>query len=406
MKLTLINQYYPPDFAPTGHLAASLAEHRAEFGDDVTVITSAGGYASADTSPEPIEKPRTRVIRLRTLELGRGSLARQALDYSAFYAGALWQMSHLPAQDVVIALTTPPWIGWAGWLHKWRHPGSKLVIWIMDAYPEAAERFGTVKPGSAISRVARTVSKGLLTRADGVVALDSAMKDLLTSHYALEQTGPPVTVISNWEPPTSFSTNRMADGWSPPPEIEEQFTVLYLGNAGRGHDFATALDAAHQLHEESVAFLFVGGGPQWERLKEARNTLDLQNLHLLDYVPRELLASVMTQADCGLIVMRDDALGVISPSKLHGYLAMGLPVIYVGPEGSNVDEAIRKFGLGVSLRHGDRAGLVAFIRKLSLDPDYKDGLSQNAKVAFKTDYSDSAALPKFDRLLNELAQPQ
>ena len=99
-----------------------------------------------------------------------------------------------------------------------------------------------------------------------------------------------------------------------------------------------------------------------------RADLDLRNLHLLDYLPRESATSVMSKADCGLIVLRDDALGVMSPSKLHGYLAMSLPVIYVGPEDSNVDEAIKSFDCGISLRHGDAEGMVRFISDLAADP--------------------------------------
>ena len=52
-------------------------------------------------------------------------------------------------------------------------------------------------------------------------------------------------------------------------------------------------------------------------------------------------------------------LGVMSPSKLHSNLAMSLPVIYIGPVKSNVDDAIQRFDFGVSIRHGDVDCLVA-----------------------------------------------
>ena len=48
MRITIVNQYYPPDMSPTAHLVASLAEHRARRGDEVTVVTSAARY-TADT---------------------------------------------------------------------------------------------------------------------------------------------------------------------------------------------------------------------------------------------------------------------------------------------------------------------------------------------------------------------
>ena len=47
MRVTIINQFYKPDLSATAHLAASLAEDRAKRGDEVTVITSSGGYVEA-----------------------------------------------------------------------------------------------------------------------------------------------------------------------------------------------------------------------------------------------------------------------------------------------------------------------------------------------------------------------
>lgn len=39
----------------------------------------------------------------------------------------------------------------------------------------------------------------------------------------------------------------------------------------------------------------------------------------------------------------------MSPVNLHANLAMGLPVPFIGPSGCNVEEAIERFGCGVSL---------------------------------------------------------
>jgi UDP:flavonoid glycosyltransferase YjiC (YdhE family) len=85
----------------------------------------------------------------------------------------------------------------------------------------------------------------------------------------------------------------------------------------------------------------------------------------------------------------------MSPSKLHANLAAGLPVVYVGPEGSNVDEAIQRHGVGRSLRHGDVEGLVRAVRELAAD----DGVRARARRAFEEHYSDAAALPAFDAVL-------
>jgi hypothetical protein len=112
----------------------------------------------------------------------------------------------------------------------------------------------------------------------------------------------------------------------------------------------------------------------------------------------------MAAATCALITLRDDFAGVISPSKMHANLAMGLPILYVGPAGSNVDEAIESYKCGISLRHGDIQGFVEFIRDLKHDPSKLQTLRENARRAFEEAYSDQQALPKMDRVLDSLFQ--
>ena len=108
----------------------------------------------------------------------------------------------------------------------------------------------------------------------------------------------------------------------------------------------------------------------------------------------------MARADCALITLEDLMLGVMSPSKLHANLAMSLPVIYVGPRRSNVDEAIERFGCGVSLRPGDAEGLVFIVRELMKNREKHIELRQRARKAFEEAYCDFRTLPQFDRVID------
>jgi glycosyltransferase involved in cell wall biosynthesis len=111
-------------------------------------------------------------------------------------------------------------------------------------------------------------------------------------------------------------------------------------------------------------------------------------------------------ADAALITLRDEMLGVMSPSKLHAALAMGVPVVYVGPAGGNVHEAIERFGCGASLRHGDVDGLVHFLERLRAQPSLRADLSAKARLAFETAYSDHVGLVRFDALLDGQTSPR
>lgn len=402
MRLTIVNQFYVPDLAPTGHLAASLAEHRASRGDEVTVVAGCGAYVGGGhASGDELGGPR--VIRVWTPGLGKRTALSRILDYSVFFLLAAWRLATLPRQDVIVAMTTPPYILWAALIHKLFHRRTRIVLWNMDCYPEAAERSGVIRAGGIVSRVLAGLNRFAFPRLDAIVCLDEAMASLLRSRYERPGRGLAIWVIPNWERAADFP--RTAAGGNLTAEdaaiVDGRFVVLYTGNRGRGHRFDAVVEAADCLRDEPVRFLFVGGGSQTGFIEQAVASRRLENISLLSYVTADRLRGLMGAAHCGLITLRDEMLGVMSPSKLHGNLAMGLPVLYLGPKNSNVDHAIRKCGCGVSLRHDDGAGLAASIRMMMREPERMRALSRRAREAFESMFCDRRTLPQFDVLLEQ-----
>lgn len=401
MRLTLLNQFYAPDISPTAQLAASLAEHRAALGDEVTVVTGRAGYLEGLAgATAPVAGRGVRVRRVWTPDLGKSSVARRVVGYVAYLVGSLLRVLVLPRQDVVVAMTTPPFTVVLALLHKALHPRTRVVLWSMDCYPDAAERFGELAPGGLVSRVLRRVNRAVFARLDHVVVLDGAMGELLTGQYAAGPGRPPTSVVPNWERASLFPADADVPAWDGWDDLgvdrAGRLVVLYLGNTGVGHQFGTVVDAADRLGDEAL-FVFIGGGARRPALADAVAARGLSNVVLRDYVPKEDTASVMAGADAALITLDERSLGVMSPSKLHANLAAGLPVLYVGPPASNVDEAIGRFGCGTSVREGDVDGLVAAVRALAGDTG---DLRRRARAAFDEAYCDLATLPRLDAVLD------
>ncbi len=437
-RVTLVNQFYPPDISPTAHLTASLAAHLAAGGDEVTVVTGGEGYVKGAARGHDRTEDGVHVVRLWTPALGKGSIVKRLSDYLSFLAGATVALVRLPRQDVVISLTTPPFVLLSAVAHKLVRRRCRVVLWSMDCYPDVIERLGSrtqggpvvrvgrrsprtwaletargllqpiasLRRGGPASRLLRAVNRWAFRRVDHVVALDEAMRDLLLEGYGSEGgTRPPASVIPNWEALDAFPPDP------PPPwvgyheaDLDDRFVVLYLGNLGYGHRIRTAIDAAELLRDDAdVAWLFMGGGARWEQLAGMAATGGVADRVVRrDYVPKVDTPGVMAGAGCALILLSDEALGVMSPSKLHANLAAGLPIVYVGPEGSNVDAAIARHGCGVSLRTGDVTGLATAVRRLRDDAGWRAELSAAARRAFEEAYCDRATLPQWDAVLDGL----
>ena len=404
MRVALINQFYPPDVSPTAHLCASLAEHRAASGDRVTVITSRSGYVRGFT--REAASGGVDVRRVWSTRWGSRSRRRRFFDWATYYFSALFAVARLPAQDVIISLTTPPYIALAAILHRFFHRRTRIILWNMDCYPEAIERTGMVPTEGLVSRTMRAMNRLVFQRIDHLICLDRAMESLLRQ-YKPRDRDLPTTIIPNWERAALF------ENLNPPPmqwdaktaaTLRDRFIVLYLGNAGYGHEFATTIEAATLLRNEPVVFLFVGGGAMLPSIDQQARARGLANILVHDYVPKEQTPSVMRDAGCALITLEEQVAGVMSPSKLHANLAMGLPILYIGPRDTNVDEAITRFSCGISLRPGQAQEMADFIRRSMTDSRHRQELSRLSREAFEQAYSDRQALPKFDEVLAKVGK--
>ncbi|MEO7428543.1 MAG: glycosyltransferase family 4 protein, partial [Acidimicrobiales bacterium] len=341
--------------------------------------------------------PALRIRRVWTPHLGKSSLWRRLLGYLTFLLGATARLLVLPRQDVIVSMTTPPFLVTSAVLHKLIHRRTRVVLWSMDCYPDAAERFGELRPGGPISQLQRALNRWAFRHIDHVVGLDGAMVELLESQYAAGPGHPELSVIPNWERLALFPSPSDSAPWSGYDElgVGDRIVVLYLGNTGVGHRFDTVLDAAEKLGDAAL-FLFVGGGARWADLAHTVHDRGLSNVVMRGYVSKDLTPSVMAGAAAALVTLDERSLGVMSPSKLHANLAAGLPILYVGPPGSNVDEAITETRCGRSLREGDVDGLVEAVLNLRDDA----GARTRSRRAFEERYSDEATLPQWDAILD------
>ncbi len=398
MKITFLNQFYPPDIPATAGLLASLADHLAFHGHTVTVV------ASRATKRDRLFQSRSvnsvRVRRLWTPLFGKRTILGRLVDYAFFVIQAFWTMLSLPRQDVVVSLTTPPFIVLVALSHRIRYGPVKIVLWNMDCYPEIVETTGLMPTGGLTSRSLRAMNRWIMRRLDSIVCLDRAMENLIQNHYGVGEPLPTV-VIPNWEPlgkfPRAAVRKRVEDSG------HEGVVVLYQGNAGVGHEFDTVLDCAQRLNGAAVTFRFVGGGKWWPWLEQHAPHSMFPRWEVRPYVLGAGGPSLYADASIALITLREACKGIMSPSKLHACLACGLPILYVGPAGTNVDDCIVRFNCGASIRNGDSEAAAAFLRQLVESPALLRRLSANARVAFEAEYTDTHVLPRFDELFRAIA---
>jgi glycosyltransferase involved in cell wall biosynthesis len=210
------------------------------------------------------------------------------------------------------------------------------------------------------------MNRVLLRRADDVVVLDRFMAERLSRKGAIAGT---LTVLPPWplddhlEPvPHESNPFRKAHG------LDGKFTLMYSGNHGPSNPIRTILDAAEALREDpSLLFLFVGGGIG---KKEVERAIDegSANVRSLPYQPLPEIRFSLSAADVHLVTVGDGVVGIVHPCKVYGAMAVGRPILLLGPSPSHVSDLLEEYRIGWRVDHGDVAGAVRVLEEIRRSP--------------------------------------
>jgi colanic acid biosynthesis glycosyl transferase WcaI len=405
-RILFINQYYWPDHASTAQHLADLAEALSAQGYECHVLASQSRYKPGEPRPPAYEEHEgVHIHRVPTTSLGRRGTWARMTDYLSFYAGALAKALLLPRFDAVVTLTTPPVIGLIGTFLKW-FKKTRHVYWSMDLHPDASLALGRMSPKSLLGRSMSWLSGFVYRHADQVVVLGPYMADRI----ALKDVPPRrIAIIPVWSQRDEiYPTPRDANPMRKALGLERAFVAMYSGNLGLAHSFGEFIEAARRLRDRpSIVFLFVGGGPRLEEVKAARDREGLENIRLLDYVPRAKLQASLAMADVHLISMRPKMTGIVVPGKLYGAMAAGRPAVFVGPEHCEPADTIRDAGCGITTTPGDVDGLVAALLNLESNPSLARRMGERGRTAFLTTHEQKLCCNHWSELFGDLlARPE
>jgi colanic acid biosynthesis glycosyl transferase WcaI len=364
MRILLLNQCFYPDVVSTAQHLTDLALGLAGRGHKVTVLASQRGY------DDPTHRFRARetwrgieIIRIPTLGLGKGAKWRRCLNFASYLIFCFVRLMFLPRQDLTVALTSPPLISFLGALFV-KLRGGRLCLWIMDLNPDEAVALGWLREDSVITRILQELLKYSLKRSDKIIALDRFMQERIVSKGVPAEC---VTVVLPWPHDDDIRYDeagrtafRAAHG------LTEKFVVMYSGNHSACHPLDTLLAAAGRLEaDDKIFFCFVGGGSEFQKVKDFARDNSLANVLCLGYQPRNGLSASLSAADLHLVVMGDPFTGLVHPCKVYNIVAIGAPFLYIGPEESHVSDLLKRHANGInarSARHGEVEEVVAHIR--------------------------------------------
>jgi colanic acid biosynthesis glycosyl transferase WcaI len=400
-RIWLVNLFFGTGPAPTGALAEGAALGLQLGGYDVEVITGRAAYNTAATA-----NGHRFCGVIHRLDLGPANASGffgRLSSWVAFYLQTIWFVFTRRLPPRVLVMTTPPFLhGVFVVRNLLASRPAELILWNQDTYPEVLAAVGLLREGSAAYRVLSALERWMTARVSKAIVLDGAMARILQAHGSRR-----TTIIPNWAVAAADGEGEPADDLArqiAAARRKYRFLILYTGNYGWGHDLGALLDyLKNHPGQRDFFFLFVGGGEKWADLVKFREAHGLDCMAVHPYVANARYPALVRAADFGLVALERGCVGLMSPSKIHGYLTLGKPLIFLGPTGSNVAEAIEQFGCGVRADEGDTHGLTILLDDIAAGRFDYAAASCNAARAGTARYSEPVALREILGFIEEPA---
>lgn len=368
-RLTIISQYYPPDFAATGQFIAELSRLLAERGLQNLVLTGQPSYAFQRQRAARIEfHPNRCIRRSATSRLWPERIRGRIINSLLFCLRTLLRLLRQGRRgDLLLFTTEPAYLPIIGWIAH-RLTRAPYVLLLYDLYPDIAISLGVLAADHPLARLWQWLQGQALAAAREIVVLSSTMQQHVHRHYPQVQTR--ITVIPSWADPDRITPlTRACNPFAQRQGLAHQFVVLYSGNQGRCHEFSTLLAAAEFLrHQASILFLIVGAGAQHAALVEQVQRRRLRQVRFLPYQEAAQLPALLAAADLAIVSLLATAEGQVAPSKLYGHLAAACPVAAICAPDSYLRQELARGRCGRAFASGDGRGLARFIAALAGNP--------------------------------------
>jgi glycosyltransferase involved in cell wall biosynthesis len=408
VKVVILNQYYAPDVASTGHLLHELANDLALHGNKVQVITCRPSYGPPESWQPCPKRERTaegvRVFRMRSTRFSKDRIVGRLINSVTFLVPLFLRVLFRKRRGEVFLYTTnPPYLGIVGTVASFFRP-HPYVLLLHDAYPQLAVWVGKIRKSGIIDRFWHFINGIMYRRARQTIVLCDAAKELVCNTYGVDPGL--VHVIPNWADGEFLTPiEKKSSPFAVRNDLVEPFTVLYSGNLGLYYEFDTILNAATILRNDNFKLVFIGAGGVRGHIEQQIKERQLDNTLLLPHQPFDTLNESLNACDASLVTIAKGIEGISFPSKLYSSLAVGKPILAISERYSSLKSIIEHNDAGRWIELGDPDGLVKAIRNMMQDPHGTSRMGKAARDLFNRDYTLQSSASKYSTVLSK-ASPE
>lgn len=331
MKRVLIHSLiFSPDGVSTAYLYNDIALRLQERGYDVVVLTTTPHF---NIVPEQVEKQPMRwkvwgfckvskfngMTVLHVPQKKFKSTALRLLGFVYWHIVSFFIGLTIRHVDLILSPSPPLTLGFLN-LGLAKLKGCKVVYNVQEIYPDILKLKGGITLKFLI-----WMEKKVYNGSDAVTTIDRVFYDTIAPRFKDQSK---LHIIPNFVDTDLYREveweGKLDSKLFPK---NDSVKLLYAGNIGFAQDWELLVNLAEKCKEYPIEFVVIGEGvrkPFLENEKEKRN---LDNIRILPYQPRNLMASILSYCDCSFIFMEQSQESDGFPSKVYTIMACKRPLL-------------------------------------------------------------------------------
>lgn len=348
MRILFLTDNFPPEVNAPASRTYDHAKEWVKAGHDVTVITCFPNFPKGKVYDGYRNKLYQReqvgginVIRVWSYIAANKGFFKRTLDFisfsiTSFIAGLFVKT------DVIVATSPQFFTALSGrTLSFWKR--KPWVMEVRDLWPESIKTVGAMKDNLFIRYFEWQEMRCYRSASRVVVVTDSFKRTLIARGVDPDK----IDVVKNGANKDLFHPLPKDKDLIQKLGLEDKKIIGYIGTHGMAHKLDFILDCAHNMSgKNNYHFLLIGSGAERDNLLQKKDSEGIDNVTMLDSVPKSEVSSYISILDLSLINLRKSELfKTVIPSKIFENAGMEIPII-MGVQGE-AQEIIEKYGAGL-----------------------------------------------------------
>lgn len=326
MKLLILSFYFTPDLSAGSFRVQALCNELAKNFPNTEVdllTTQPNRYSSYSKSASAKEKFEN--INITRFDVGKhsGNIIGQILSFVR-YSLKVCKKAFSSEYDIVFATSSRLMTASLG-AYVSNKVGATLYLDIRDLFLDTIMSIYSSKSKNLLFPLINRLEKYTFSKADKINLVSEGFKDYVAKKYPTKE--------------LSFFTNGIDDLFLPLMNSaafkssendvnKDKVKVLYAGNVGEGQVIDKIIPDLSKSLGNKYEFIVIGDGSRKPNLIKVINEKKVENITILNPMPRKELIQHYIRADILFLHLDDNtAFKKVLPSKIFEYAVTGRPIL-------------------------------------------------------------------------------